>query len=268
VDYFNPLANVSVASNLDVESVGRDAHTLGEVIGLALRSAVSCPMELNLRPGSVVAAERVTQQRPFIIAAGVLVLAGLASWWQLNAREAAETAKVTEGLEAEAAPLKSVAGRIQAETTEIARLEGFKKPLVDIIQDRGYWAKALTDLNERLPKQFIWITSFEMPSPEDIKKYKETKVEVPAKGKKPAAAAAADAPKLKVMVKGIYLWRDAKNEAGPNSTVDAFLANLKDSPYFVPSEDSAEGFVKNIENSNQWGYTYAIPLFLKNPIEF
>src|SRR5688572_8516759 len=112
VDYFNPLRNVSVASTLDVEAVGRDAHLLGEVVGLALRSAVSCPMELNLRPASVVAAERVASQRPFMLAAGVLVLAGLASWWQYYTHAAAQTREVTEQLAGKSNEPKNIEAKI------------------------------------------------------------------------------------------------------------------------------------------------------------
>src|SRR6478752_42564 len=54
VEFFNPLRNVAVSEAVDPGEVARSAHLLGELTGLALRSATTCPMELNLRPRSVV----------------------------------------------------------------------------------------------------------------------------------------------------------------------------------------------------------------------
>ena len=47
VEYFNPLRNVAVGPRVNVEQVGAEAHTLGELVGLALRE-MACPMALDL----------------------------------------------------------------------------------------------------------------------------------------------------------------------------------------------------------------------------
>ncbi len=267
VEYFNPLRNVSVASSLDVEAVGRDAHLLGEVVGLALRSAVSCPMELNLRPASVVAAERLASQRPFMIAAGVLVLAGLASWWQYHAHAATETAKVTEELKTKARPLSDFEKKIMGVRSQITGLEDYVKPLIKTAEEREYWSKAFGDLNSRLPAEYIWITSFEPPSKDDMKKAEaDAAASAAGPGKKPVKGKEPEAPAVKVMVKGIYLSRDAGNNAGPN-VVDQFAANLQDSDYFEPILKPEEGFLRGADDTQQWGFTYAIPLKLKKPFD-
>src|SRR5262245_22316004 len=54
IEFFNPLQNVTVAESGAMQDVARSAHLLGELVGLALRSATVCPMQLNLRPASVV----------------------------------------------------------------------------------------------------------------------------------------------------------------------------------------------------------------------
>ena len=50
VEFFNPLRNVAVGESVAVEELASSAHMLGELVGLALRSTMACPMELNLRP--------------------------------------------------------------------------------------------------------------------------------------------------------------------------------------------------------------------------
>ena len=97
VEFFNPLRNVAVAPNLNTEAISRSAHTLGELVGLALRSATTCPMELNLRPASVVRRHRLAEQRPYIILAGLSLLLALAGWWLFYDRGAKVTG--TESLQ-------------------------------------------------------------------------------------------------------------------------------------------------------------------------
>ena len=64
VEFFNPLRNVAVGGNLNVEDIAHRSHHLGGIVGLALRSAGSCPMELNLRPASVIRRQQAARQRP------------------------------------------------------------------------------------------------------------------------------------------------------------------------------------------------------------
>lgn len=65
IEFFNPLRNVAVAP----ERVSHSAHLLGELIGLALRRIMTCPMELNLRPANVVRRQRLAERRPFLLLA-------------------------------------------------------------------------------------------------------------------------------------------------------------------------------------------------------
>jgi type IV pilus assembly protein PilM len=266
VEYFNPLRNVSVASTLDVEAVGRDAHTLGEVIGLGLRAVGSCPMELNLRPVSVVKAERLASQRPFMIAAGVLVLAGLAAVWQYNARAAAETQKLTEVLEDKVRPLKGFDGGVKAAQGQINSIQESAIPLINTLNEREYWAKVLTDINSRLPQDYIWITSFEPPTAADMAKLDEkpaTTAKPPAKKDKKKD----EGPEIIVLVKGLYLSIDAGNPSGPVSTVDKFVENLKESEFVEPITDPAKQYDRAADNTPDWAFKYTLPLRLKNPID-
>ena len=53
----------------DAGEVARSAHLLGELTGLALRGATTCPMELNLRPRSVSRRHEMERRRPFFVLA-------------------------------------------------------------------------------------------------------------------------------------------------------------------------------------------------------
>lgn len=260
VEYFNPLRNVAVADSLDVEEVGRVAHTLGELVGLALRGVGSCPMELNLRPASVEKAERVANQRPYMIAAGVCLLAGLAGWWQYHANAAARFRRETADLQVKSMPLKNIKAGMDAANREIKALQDFSAPLLTAVRERDYWVRVLNDLNANLPKDYIWITELAPPTADEIKRREEERAPVPGNKKdKPA-------PRVVVLCKGIYLSSSAGN-MGAALVVDDFVSKLKNSAYVKPLDDEAEGFKREADNTNDWGFGFAIPLELINPID-
>ncbi len=268
VDYFNPLRNVSVASTLNLDEVGRVSHTFGELIGLALRSIGSCPMELNLRPNSLVRAQRTAAQRPYLIAAGIAVLTSLAGWWQFNLHAAAETARVTETLTTKAAPLKNFESQINSTKSDISSLQDYMKPLLKAPAERQYWLQVINDLNSRLPQDYIWVTAFEPPKAEDMKKREEAEANSSSnkKGKKGDKGESSDGPSVVMNVRGIYLSRDAGNNAGPG-VIDQFVEKLKESSYFEPLTDAKDGFERRSDDTNDWGFKFAVPLKLKKPID-
>ena len=161
VEFFNPLRNVQVASNLNVEEIGRSAHTLGEMVGLALRGALSSPMELNLRPATVVRRHRTAEQIPYFVMAGICLLLALTGIWLYFDRAAAQTQAVTEELDQKIAPLSSVQDKITRVRNAITKQEEIAAPLLDAIKDREERTKVLNEVHSRLPKEYVWITSFE-----------------------------------------------------------------------------------------------------------
>jgi type IV pilus assembly protein PilM len=265
VEYFNPLRNVAVADSLDVEQVGRVAHTLGELVGLALRSAVSCPMELNLRPASVKKAERTAAQKPFIILAGICILAALLGWWQYYANAAAKTDDAAKELEVLASPLKGLENSMNATSGEIKKAKENAEPLLKATQEREYWVKVLNDLNARLPKDNIWITEFQPPSRDEIRKAEE-EAEKSTAGT-PAAKKPKDKAPIYVKVNGIYLSADAGNPGGVTSTVDEWVKNLKESEYVEPMDSNEFGFNRDPDTTPDWGFKFSIQLKLKKPID-
>jgi type IV pilus assembly protein PilM len=94
IEFFNPLRNVTVASSVVIDEVAHSAHMLGELVGLALRSTVTCPMELNLRPVNVVRRHRLAQRRPFFVVAAACFVLGLLGWAFYFLRVASVEARV------------------------------------------------------------------------------------------------------------------------------------------------------------------------------
>ena len=260
VDYFNPLRNVTVADTANTDEVARATHTLGELVGLALRALGNCPMELNLRPASVVKAGKRAAQRPYLIAAGVCILSALGAWWQYYENAASRTDEVTEKLKQKAAPLAALDRDIKAAQGEVDALIKSVQPLAQVAQEREYWVNLLADLNSKVPKDFIWITSLDLAS----------KKEEPGTPARPGQTGTntTKTPSVILMAKGLYLSRDAGNNAGP-AVVNEFIANLKTSKLVEPIEDARAGYIRqNDDTVDVWAFRFVLPLKLRNPISF
>ena len=267
VDYFNPLRNVAVSDSANTDNLAHATHTLGELVGLALRGLGSCPMELNLRPVSVAKAEKRAAQRPYLIAAGICALAAIGAWWQYYERAAVATTEMTQTLDQKAAPLKTLEDRMKAARNEVDKLGESALPLEKVTQEREYWVTLLADINQRLPKDFIWVTNLDIDPPEALKK--EADAPDPAgktpQGKGKSKKGEGGGPTTILRVKGLYLSRDAGNNSGP-AVVDEFIKNLKESALVKPIEEGA-GFVReNDDNPSVWAYKFVLPLKLQNPI--
>jgi type IV pilus assembly protein PilM len=262
VEFFNPLRNVAVGSNLNVEDIGRNAHRMGELVGLALRGTSDCPMELNLRPASVVRRHQLTEKRPFLIVAGICLLLALVAWWQYFERAAAATDQATEKLEPKVAELERFDKQIGTVKADIKAQQETATPLLSTVEDRNYWVSIIEDINTRLPKDYVWVTSFDM------------KAQVPGKNEPaaPAAPAAAGGGPGKggpgnrrangptLLLKGLYLWNDKQT-----AVVDDFVNKLNESPLYSVIKEEQQGFRRSVPNELEWAYEFEIPLLLKNP---
>lgn len=263
VDYFNPLRNVTVADTANTDEVAHATHTLGELVGLALRALGNCPMELNLRPASVVKAGKRAAQRPYLIAAGVCILSALGAWWQYYKNAASRTDEVTKKLNQKATPLAALDKDIKAAQSEVDALIKSVQPLAQVAQEREYWVNLLADLNSKVPKDFIWITSLDLASNAGKKEEPEAPAKPGQNRTKPAKT-----PSVILMAKGLYLSRDAGNNAGP-AVVDEFIANLKTSKLVEPIEDARAGYIRqNDDTVDVWAFRFVLPLKLTNPISF
>ncbi len=251
VEFFNPLRNVAVGEALDVDEIGKNAHTLGEVVGLALRNISSCPMELNLRPVSVVNRQRLAKQRPYIILAGVCAILIVAAWWLYYYKAAEATSNVVSSLQVRVAPLKDMENRMGTVRSEVKREEELSQPLIQAISDRDYWPSIIEDINSRLPAEFVWVTSFE------ALEVKSTPGAPPAGPKPGAKGGASKAGGRPLLLQGLYL----DNPRGA-AVVDDFVAKLSESSLYEVNKNELK---RSVPNESEWAYDYSVQLILNPP---
>jgi Tfp pilus assembly protein PilN len=271
IEFFNPLQNVSVAESAPMQDVAHSAHLLGELVGLALRSVTICPMELNLRPASVVRRHDLEKRLPFFIAAAACILLALLGWSAYYTRAAQVAQQTAEILRQKNETMRVAEGQLDKLKKQITVLDNTATPLITAVNDRNFWPQILEQLNSRLPESDIWITELAATSGGKLlgvseKRAAELTVTPPPaqagpRGKAPTAGAnMIDG----INVHGLYLYNPKQQEI----VVD-YLRNLSNSPLFVVNAKTPERFIKSnsVPNDTEWAFPFELQLTLSKPVK-
>ena len=271
LEYFNPLRNVTVTGNVNVEEVVHSAHLLGELVGLGLRSINNCPMELNLRPTSVIRAQRIASRRPFFITAGLCLLLALAGWWLYFLRAANIQSEALAEVDAKVATMQNFENRFRDATADLQKVSAVAAPLNQTVEDRQFWAKIINELNVRLPEKYVWITNLQPTSGGKVLPMGDankpltpatTATNAPAAvpGKGPAKGPVIDG----ILVQGMYLHNPANN----NVVVD-YVKALAGSDYFALDMKNRQNSVildNPPEDPKAWATPYKLQLTFKKAL--
>ena len=156
VEYFNPLKNVAVGPRVDVERVSQEAHTLGELVGLALRE-MSCPMELDLAPRSVQANRDVLNRKPFLLIAAAALFATLLGVWVYNSNAAKSFDNSRNSVDAKIATRSEFDATIKKAEAREKEFQARTDHLATAVADQKYWVGMFDVLNNLLKDDQIWI---------------------------------------------------------------------------------------------------------------
>ncbi|MES2709289.1 MAG: pilus assembly protein PilM [Verrucomicrobiota bacterium] len=277
VEYFNPLINVAVGPRVNVEQVGAEAHTLGELVGLALRE-MACPMELDLSPASVKAAKDVGAKKPRLLIAAACLIAGLGTLFAYNKSSAGSYIRETEKYQNEVDKLVKFDSQIKDQEKKQKIEEKRTEYLYEAIQERSYWVDLMNKLNAQFEDERIWLT---MISPVDAKGeaavpnlYSNAPAYSFSTGAKEAAGAKPGANKGKtITVNALHLAGINRSSTGEN--VPALFSKLRAMKEYFDFEegksddDLLRNFVFNDVKtaSSREGYEFQMMLPLKRKFE-
>ncbi len=276
VEFFNPLQNVTVSESAPMLDVTRSAHLLGELVGLALRSANACPMELNLRSASVVRRQELEKRRPFFIVAAACFLLALIGWSAYYMRAALVTGQSTEALQQKNDTMRVAEARLDKLKKQAASLDSVGTPLITAINDRNFWPQILDDLNSRLPEADIWITELAATSGGKVLGAGEKRAtESTTTGKTVSSPSSPAGSKTKtastsgpaidgIVVRGLYLYNPKQQEI-----VLDYFRNLAASPFFTIDPKIPERVIKSnsVPNDAEWAFPYELQLTLRKPMK-
>lgn len=156
VDYLNPFSNVAVSNSINANEIGSQAHLMGEVVGLALRRTLTCPIELNLLPPSYIKEETFHRRVPMLIASMVVIVAVAAVWWLFFSKRASLAEQRLERIEARVDSLEKVNRDMQGVQAEINALNEKCRRLTALPLRRARWIKIIDEIYSKVP-QGMWI---------------------------------------------------------------------------------------------------------------
>ncbi|MFZ4598776.1 MAG: Amuc_1101 family PilM-like pilus complex protein [Terrimicrobiaceae bacterium] len=273
VEFLNPLRNVTVTDAAVAAELSTKAHTVGELVGTALRALGDCPLEINLRPPAVVREHDLTRRKPFLVLSLVCFLCALGVWSLFFNQATKVTEEVLAGVQADVATLEKFSGEIDKVAAEQKKQEALVAPLLVAAAERSAWPTILDELGAKLPARHIWITSLHPMSAGKTLgggdgKTAGTALASPAQpaapakpGQAPAGPPAIDA----IEVKGLYLDNPPNEKQA--RIIDEFVDNLKSSSAFVIGEDKTKVITQRTTPTGEaWAYGFTLVLPLRNPI--
>ena len=150
VEYFNPLRNIQIDPNINLEELARVAHSMGEVVGLGLRNLAHCPVELNLMPESTLKWQSFNQKKPYFIATVFsLVLVIAAMGWLFDKLAGVKTVELDK-TKAEVEPEERKEVQFKKAYDELKKNQQEADQVVGWMSDRYYWADVLSELRRVL----------------------------------------------------------------------------------------------------------------------
>jgi Tfp pilus assembly protein PilN len=275
VEFFNPFRNVIIAPSVDTELLTAKAHAAGETVGLALRELGNCPIEINLRPPSVVAEQTLSKRKPFLIAATACLFLALIQWYVYVSKAASVEDQALQSVNKDIAALDGQAQAFDKLKHAQDEVEAISAPLLTAALEREIWVHIIDELGTKLPDRYIWITKLTPLSAGnpvgDLGKDAAAPSVTAAPAPPPALAASGGKRPLEASRPGIdALEIQGLYFSNPNQAkvIDDFVANLESSDLFAVESSNKKELVtvRQTPDDETWAYHYTIKLPLKNPI--
>lgn len=283
VEPFNPLRNVAVGRGIDPQALGRSAHLMGEVVGLALRDVAECPLEVDLIPAATRARRVARERRSMIFAAAAALALMFGALWFAESRRAAVMAEELESRNAELRRLRAEEAKLKKEEGSFAANRTRADQLLQLARDRMFWVGLLEELN-RITPTGVWITSLEGAANGSVLPALVRPAAPPQQGG-PRSMGAAAARRQEggtavdeLILEGFYEAYDKEALRDPEKmqetgeqTIKRFLNNLTKSEWFAMNRAAIEDpqFVK-VElvaaQEDKLALDFRVRAKLKNPI--
>ncbi len=140
VEVLNPFVNVQAGPALDPQQVGAQVACLSEVVGLALRRSLACPVEINLIPPDMAHAKTLRSRLPFFFLAAMGLLLTLVVW-TLYFRQAAENYQAQH---------KFVTRQLSMKQADAATMR-------TVLAEREVWQQKANDLRAVIARRTDWV---------------------------------------------------------------------------------------------------------------
>jgi len=164
VDYLNPFLNVAVDSAIETDEIGRYANQMGQVVGLALRRFLTCPIEINLIPPNILAEKEFRQKQPLILAAAGALVLTLMVWCGYYFKMTGLSRERLTKVQQQVASLEQVEARLRQAEAQVAEVNGKIQQVVGLSSRRTQWLEILDQIQGVVPEG-VWLVSIKPETP-------------------------------------------------------------------------------------------------------
>lgn len=156
VEYFNPFHVVSLGEDIDREELAEVAHMFSEVIGLALRHAATCPIEISLLPDSIRKQNAIKQKTPYFYASAVSLIFCLAVIYLGFSKQLMFDNARYGNTEKLVGKTEQMRKNVDAAKRELDSLKKEYDVAADMLDKRGQWYDLLNEVENILPDN-VWL---------------------------------------------------------------------------------------------------------------
>jgi type IV pilus assembly protein PilM len=161
VEHFNPVGNVTIGKGVDTEVIQREGHLMGELVGLGLRGIGKSSINIDLVPGVVEQSRAADRRKPFLIAAAVVLLGGMAAWATTQHLAAAKAIEAKRTMEEQREGLKPVKEEIEKLLKSEAGLNQIASGYTSAEADHAFWMDLIGELRGAFASDAVWLTDLE-----------------------------------------------------------------------------------------------------------
>ena len=161
VEYLNPFKNVALGEEIDKDHLADIAHMFAEPIGLSLRHAMVCPVEISLMPHSLQKYIEFKSKLPyFYAAAATLLLCLVVTFFSLSKQESMANVKKEIAVELLKKTDEKVK-RLRTAEGEFNNVRSEYNEAAGLLAERVRWPELLNEVQSVLPNN-VWVTRFEL----------------------------------------------------------------------------------------------------------
>lgn len=162
-EYLNTYPLIGIGSQVDKSLLQSTAPMSQELIGLAIRHLGHCPLDISLLPKSIKRQIELNSRKPYLYASAVTLIISLLIWlFGLFLMLDFEKRRVDE-VNKDLARAELETKRIQQLNGELNNYRTQYDEAVQIIKDRGKWAKMVSEIQSKMPAN-MWLVAIEYES--------------------------------------------------------------------------------------------------------
>lgn len=257
VDYLNPFTNVTVHSSIPAEQIGRSAHVLGQVVGLALRRRMPCPIEIDLMPPARLAERAFRRKQPMFVMAMLGIILTVAVWAIFFLKMAQLAHERSVAVSARVAELTAVDNRLKAELGRVSEVDGKLNKLTALVAHRTKWVELLKEIRACMPEGMTMVSL----RPEGVIQGGAAPAEE-GRGATAAAANAGNPDEIRALeAKGFIYLDKIVEKAEDKHPVRLFSIALREQPLFSNKTE-----VVSMPAPGEFAQEFAVQIVLKQPL--